>query len=122
MEEMTSLLVWGGLAHLVADWLLQTEWMVRHKVDLRHPAAWVHGTIHTLALLLFWPWPLALLVGLSHVLIDTRTPIRWWKRLVGKAAADPFSLLPQTLLVELWVDQVMHLVVLALVVWVAYGR
>lgn len=32
------MLVWGGLAHLVADWLLQTEWMVRHKADLRHPA------------------------------------------------------------------------------------
>ncbi len=81
LNLLTALLVWGGLAHLVADWLLQNEWMVRHKPDLRHPAGWVHGAIHTLALLLFWPWPLALLVGLSHVLIDTRTPIRWWKRL-----------------------------------------
>lgn len=119
---LTALLVWGGLAHLVADWLLQNEWMVQHKQDLRHPAGWVHGAIHSLALLLFLPWSLALLIGLSHVLIDTRLPVRWWKRLAGKAAADPRSLLPQTQMVELAVDQVLHLVVLAAVVWMAYGR
>ena len=122
MDQRTTLLVWGGLAHLVADWLFQTEWMVRHKADLRHPAGWVHGAIHALSLMLFWPWRLALIVGLSHLLIDTRKPIQWWKRLSGKAAADPCSLLPQTMLVELWVDQVMHLVVLAGLLWIVYSR
>lgn len=122
MNAATTLLIWGGVAHLIADWLLQNEWMVRHKQDLRHPAAWTHGVIHLAALCLVLPWPLALLISVSHVLIDTRKPIHWWKQLVGKAAADPQSLLPQTLLVEMWVDQVMHLVILAMVIWLVYGR
>jgi hypothetical protein len=116
MDTPTILFIWSGVAHLVADWLLQNEWMVRYKQDLRHPAAWVHGAIHTLALWLILPWPLALFVGISHVLIDTRKPIHWWKRLVGKTATGP-----PTQMVELWVDQVMHIVVLATVILVAYS-
>lgn len=100
----------------MADWLLQNEWMVRHKEDLRHPAAWVHGVIHFTALWLILPWMLALLIAISHVLIDTRKPIHWWKWLVGKTATGP-----QTTMVELWVDQVMHIVVLALVIVTVYG-
>lgn len=116
MDTPTSLFVWSGFAHLVADWLLQNEWMVRHKEDLRHPAAWVHGVIHFTALWLILPWMLALLIAISHVLIDTRKPIHWWKWLVGKTATGP-----QTTMVELWVDQVMHIVVLALVIVTVYG-
>ena len=121
MDTPTILFVWSSVAHLVADWLLQNEWMVRHKQDLRHPAAWVHGAVHAVVLWLILPWPLALLIGFSHVLIDTRRPIHWWRRLSGKATVDPQTLLPQTIMVELWVDQVIHLVVLAVVIVVAYG-
>ena len=121
MDAAVSLLVWGSIAHLVADWLLQNEWIVRHKQNLRHPAAWVHGAIHTLLLWLILPGLLALVVGLSHILIDTRKPILWWKRLAGKTAADPLSLLPQTIVVEIAIDQVLHITMLALVVWLVYG-
>ena len=32
-------------AHLVADWLLQNDWMALNKSNLRHPAGWaVAGT------------------------------------------------------------------------------
>ena len=120
MDAAVSLLVWGSIAHLVADWLLQNEWIVRHKQNLRHPAAWVHGAIHTLLLWLILPGLLALVVGLSHILIDTRKPILWWKRLAGKTA-DPLSLLPQTIVVEIAIDQVLHITMLALVVWLVYG-
>ena len=104
------------IAHLVADWLLQNEWMVQHKQSLRHPAAWVHGGIHTLALWFVLPWWLALLLGFTHMLIDTRKPMLWWKRLVGKTATGP-----QTLMVEMWVDQVLHITVLAAAILVVYG-
>lgn len=120
MNQLTTLLVWSSFAHLVADWLFQNEWMVRNKTNLRHPAAWVHGGIHVLALAFILPGSLALLIGFSHVLIDTRKPVQWWKRIVGKTAADPKSQLPQTLIVEIWVDQVMHVVVLAVVIYIAY--
>lgn len=120
MNQLTTLLVWSSFAHLVADWLFQNEWMVRNKTNLRHPAAWVHGAIHVLALCFVLPGSLALGIGFSHVLIDTRKPVQWWKQLVGKTAADPKSQLPQTLIVEIWVDQVMHVVVLAVVICIAY--
>jgi len=111
MQSATELLVWAVLAHLIADWLLQTDWMVRHKCDLRHPAGWVHGAVHALALVLVFAWPLALLIGFIHILIDTRRPLMWWKRLVGKTQNGP-----HTLMVEMWVDQVMHITVLGCVV------
>jgi hypothetical protein len=115
MQHTTLLFVWAVVAHLIADWLLQTDWMVQHKTSLRHPAAWVHGSIHVLALCFVVSWSLALLLGLTHILIDTRQPVLWWKRLVGKTAVGP-----QTLLVEIAVDQVIHALVLAAVIGVAY--
>ena len=47
-----ELTILGVGAHLVADWFLQNAWQAEHKVDLRHPAAWVHGACHLLCL---WP-------------------------------------------------------------------
>ena len=43
---MMTLLEKGLVAHLVADWLLQNDWMAVNKKDLRHPAGWVHALIH----------------------------------------------------------------------------
>lgn len=110
MQDVTVLLVWGIIVHLIADWLLQTEWMAAHKVDLRHPAAWAHSGIHTVGLILVFAWPIALLIGLSHLWIDTRKPLIWWMRMVKNV---PTGANHQT--VEIWVDQVMHITVLALV-------
>jgi len=108
MQEATNLLVWGIVIHLVADWLFQTNWMALYKSDLRHPAAWVHSGIHTLGLFLVFAWPLAVLIGLTHLLIDTRKPLIWWIRVIKHVPAD--DRLP---MVEIWLDQVMHITVLA---------
>jgi hypothetical protein len=110
MAEATSLLIWGLVIHLVADWLLQNEWMAVHKVDLRHPAAWVHSGIHTLGLGLVFTWPAALLIGCTHLLIDTRLPLLWWLRIIKQMPTKS-----EHLIVEIWVDQVMQITVLALV-------
>jgi len=115
MVEATVLLVWSVVVHLIADWLLQNDWMAVNKVDLRHAAAWVHSGIHTAGLCLVFSWPIALLIGLTHLLIDTRIPLLWWMRMikqVPKAARLP--------IVETWLDQVMHITVLAAVVLVRY--
>ncbi|MEZ4713407.1 MAG: DUF3307 domain-containing protein [Caldilineaceae bacterium] len=108
MQEATNLLVWGVVVHLIADWLLQTDWMASHKTNLRHSASWIHSGIHTIGLCAVFTWPLALVIGLTHLLIDTRQPLLWWMRVVKRIPPDshfPF--------VEVWLDQVMHIAVLA---------
>ena len=110
MQTATDLLVWGIVVHLVGDWLLQNDWMAFNKMSLRHPAAWVHGSIHTALLLLVFPWYAAIAIGFSHVLIDTRRPILWWMEHFKQMTVEG----PHVLLVEIWLDQVMHVVVLAI--------
>ena len=112
MFEPTDLLVWAIIAHLVADWPLQTDWMVVNKIYLRHPAAWVHGAVHLLFSAMVFPWHLALLIAFTHILIDTRVPIDWWMRVIKRMPRD----LPSSLTVEIWLDQVFHIMVLAFVV------
>lgn len=109
MQEATDLLVWSVVIHLVADWLLQNDWMALHKTNLRHPAAWAHSGIHTAGLCLIFTWPVALLIGLTHLLIDTRKPLFWWMRVIKQIPTE--SRFP---IVEIWLDQVMHITVLAL--------
>lgn len=106
----TESLVWGGLAHLAADFLLQNEWMAEHKVSLRHPAAWVHAGIHGAALALVFPPVAALLLAFSHLLVDTRVPLQWWRRVFGQTRnlENPVSLH-----VAIWSDQVLHLGLIA---------
>jgi hypothetical protein len=110
MQAATILLVWGVVVHLVVDWLLQNDWMALNKVDLRHPAAWVHSGIHTLGSLLVFAWPAALLIGVTHLLIDTRKPLFWWMRVIKQVPTA--TRLP---IVEIWLDQVMHITVIAAV-------
>lgn len=110
MSEPTELLLWGIIAHLIADWPLQTEWMAMHKHSLMHPASWVHSAIHLLLLLLVFPWYVAILIAVSHLLIDTRVPLRWWMRVVkGMPKTNP-----QTFVIEIGVDQVFHISVIAM--------
>lgn len=108
----TTLLVWAIVIHLIADWPLQTEWMAAHKSDLRHPAGWVHSAIHVALMLFVLPWPAALAVGVSHLLIDTRRPLNWWMAHV-KRMPTAAPLFPS---VELWMDQVFHIIALAVIV------
>jgi hypothetical protein len=104
----TGLMMWGLVAHLIADWPLQNDWMAsfkanrryRHRVGDgmimppgrpyttdawwdRHPAAYVHAGIHGLLLALVFGWVAAPL-ALAHLLIDTRWPVAKWSKLVGQ--------------------------------------
>ncbi|MFN8444100.1 MAG: DUF3307 domain-containing protein [Caldilineaceae bacterium] len=108
MHQATDLLVWGIIVHLVADWLLQTEWMATFKMNLRHPAAWVHSGIHTVGFCFIFIWPLAVLIGFTHLLIDTRKPLLWWMKVIKQMPADVHFPI-----VEVALDQVMHVTVVA---------
>ena len=78
-------------------------------MSLRHPASWVHGGIHTGLLLLIFPWYAAIAVGFTHMLIDTRKPTFWWMEHMKQMTVEG----PHVLLVEIWLDQVEHITVLA---------
>lgn len=176
----TDYLVWGALAHMIADWILQDDWMARNKactgrtepmparrsdvlpgrvlvdpddrrwvvrqadhgaldcatlclegrpVDecwaripdvvathtvrrparegWRHPASYVHATIHLVALLFVFPWAWALGIAVSHWFVDLRFALAWWRRAFGQTVEGPAALH-----VAVWGDQVVHLAVL----------
>ncbi|MFN2139963.1 MAG: DUF3307 domain-containing protein [Candidatus Promineifilaceae bacterium] len=105
-----DVLAWALFIHMFVDLPLQTEWMALNKTNLRHPAAYVHSGLHTLGLLFVFPWWLALSVGISHLLIDTRRPVAWW---VEHIKHMPYST-PMFADIEMWLDQVFHIVMIFL--------
>ena len=138
IADATGRLVWGALAHLIADWPLQNDWIAANKAkrrlrvvgrwhgeplihsDLpedvpvwdRHPAALVHAGIHTLAQVPVFGPRRAALIALAHLVIDTRTPVAWWRQFVGQTApaGGAYDIGAE---VAIWTDQVFHLAVLA---------
>ena len=105
----------GLVAHLVADWILQTDWMARNKVSLRHPAAWTHAATHAACLALALGWQAGLVLGFIHLLIDTRVPVAWWMRVFKKCDRAP-----EAGAIAIWLDQALHIVCIA--AWVALAR
>lgn len=103
----------GLIAHLVADWLLQNDWMALNKTNLRHPAGWVHALIHMVLLGLALGWAGGIALGLLHLVIDTGLPLTWWIRVFKKCDKAPHAAL-----IRLWTDQVIHIAAIA--AWVAY--
>ena len=99
------------VAHLVADWLFQNNWMAQHKHKLPHPAAWVHGAIHGLCLWWALDWRAGVVLGLVHMLIDTRIPLGWWMRTFKDSAE-----VPEARSIAVWADQVLHIATIA--IWI----
>lgn len=117
--KATDLFVWGFVAHMVVDWLLQNEWMALHKSSLRHPSAWVHGGLHLIGAWLVFPLWAALLLTATHLLIDTRVPLKWWRRTIGQTVEGPETLLFP---LSLWQDQAAHIACLAAVALIVAHR
>lgn len=136
--DVTGLLVWGALAHFIADWLLQNDWMARNKGARRvpdttfgslarwaegrvvvnsywwdrHPAAYVHAWIHGMLLIpVFGFWP-GVALALVHLIVDTRAPVVWWSRLIRQTqpSGDGYDV---GLEVRFWTDQVVHVATIA---------
>ncbi len=101
----------GLVAHLLADWVLQNDWMARNKTSLAHPAAWTHAGIHAVLLALALGWQAGLVLGFVHMLVDTRVPVAWWMRAFKKCTQAP-----EASSIALWLDQAIHILCIAL--WV----
>lgn len=58
------------LAHLIGDYLFQTQWMADNKTSRWSPAIW-HGITYTLPFIIITHSPFALLViCITHIIID----------------------------------------------------
>jgi hypothetical protein len=108
----TDYFVWGMLAHLVSDWLLQNHWMAQHKHSLKHEAAWVHAIIQTIGLLLVFPPLVALVLGVAHLLIDTRRPLNWWRVFYRQTTVDNGGHIGWHVMI--WGDQALHLLTIGI--------
>lgn len=105
----TELAFWGVTVHLFADWFLQNHWMSTYKSNLIHPAGWVHGAIHFAFLLLVFPPLWALVIACIHILIDTRRPLAWWRKVYRQTTTGDVALH-----VAIWQDQVAHWLIICL--------
>lgn len=113
----TDLLVWGTVAHLVADWFLQNDWQAVNKSNPRHVAGYVHAFAHVGCLAFVFPLPVAWLLGLSHWFIDLRTPLIWYRD--GMRQALPGN--PFADHVKIWQDQVAHVLFIAVAAYAVAG-
>lgn len=115
------------IGHLVADWLLQNDWIARNKQRRwANSAIFVHCTVYTLTLLatlwLFRPdfddstkyLVFGAVTFLSHWLIDAGALAARWRAWLRQTRSN---------FVQVMADQTLHvLVIAALVVWVTAGR
>jgi len=106
---VVALFIHGLIAHLVADWFLQNDWMANNKKNPRSAAGYVHAAIHLALLVLVFPFAVALAVAFVHWLIDLRTPLYWWRRSY-RQTKDPNN--PVYIPFSMWQDQAAHIVVL----------
>jgi hypothetical protein len=96
------------VAHLIADWILQNDWMVRNKMSLRHPASWIHSGIQGICLGVALGWMAGLVLGALHLFIDTRIPLAWWIRVFKKSEDSP-----DAGTISIGVDQTLHILCIA---------
>ena len=92
------------MLHLIGDWILQNEWMSVNKIRLSHPAAWIHAGIHALLLGFVFGWLGGVVLGVLHMLVDTRVPIRWWSKVFKKCEQSP-----DISILLIGCDQVLHI-------------
>jgi uncharacterized membrane protein len=113
------------VAHLVADWLLQTEWQALNK-DHNFLALFSHIGIYSLVILAvlvanfgFWNGAVYLVVGLialTHGFIDRRKPVIWFMKTFRLMVERPSN---QVLVLA--VDQTFHILLLAIAVLILSG-
>lgn len=109
-----GIFVFASLAHFIFDFCLQNEWIANNKHNVRHPAGYVHSLIMTIPMLFFFPLWAAILIGVTHFIIDTRAPIKWWMNLMRNNLPNE----PWFLYVAITVDQIWHVTIIAILAFI----
>lgn len=114
-----SLFAWCVIAHFVGDFLFQTGYEARNKAEgrflnlalLTHVAKYTGAFVMLcLAGLIAWPW--LILIFVSHTLIDRRWPVIAWRRHIN---GDGPEAIQSTFWLTIVIDQIFHLIVLAII-------
>lgn len=120
-----TLFEWLLIGHFIGDWAFQSEWMVRHKQDaLFNRAIFFHCGVYTVVLLVVLGLSVQFalpagdffifgaVVYLSHWLIDATNAAYYWMNVFQQS---------NVLFVRIVVDQIFHLLILALLVQFLLG-
>ncbi len=113
----TDLLVWGAAVHMAVDWLTQNEWIAENKHRLGHPSGYVHATGHAAGQALVFPPPYAAVLGVAHLIVDTREPMKLWGKVVSQPEEGATAVS-----VQIWRDQVAHVGFIAFAAMIADAR
>jgi hypothetical protein len=120
-----DIFTWLLLGHLLGDWVLQNDWMVKGKKQgLLNPAGMIHFAIYTLTLMsILWLvgginrqpvfyLALGLTIFVPHWLVDATNVVERWMNFYGQTKVE---------IVRIMVDQTLHLLALALLVILFWG-
>lgn len=92
MQEIAVAIALCGMAHMVGDYLIQSDWMAQEKTRRWWPAI-AHGVTYTLPFVLVTQSPAALVViAGTHVVIDRYRLARhvvWFKNQLAPFAFRP---------------------------------
>ncbi len=113
------------IAHLLGDYLFQTEYEALNKAQgsFFNRPLWQHVATYTACFvpLCIWvhlPWLSLVAIAGSHAFFDRRWPIIWWrKNIMGNS--------PESITEQFWltimVDQIFHILVLTVLVIFSRG-
>jgi len=105
------------LWHFFTDFCLQNEWMANNKHNVKHLAGYVHALIITVPMFLCFAWWIPPIIGITHFIIDTRIPIKWWMSVMRKNLPNEPWYHPAAITV----DQIWHIVVLFCMVYLNWA-
>lgn len=109
ITDATYRLVWGIVAHLIADWLFQNAWMAENK-RLLHPAMFIHAVIHGIFMTPFFTLRAVIALTILHAVVDTRIPLFLWQKLIKQTVEGELATH-----VSIWADQTIHIAVIAVI-------
>lgn len=102
-------------AHLIGDYILQTDWMALNKKQKTIPAL-VHVLLYCAPFVFcsLEPWQI-LLIGIQHFIQDRTNFVIWFMKIKGskKFASGPCA--PWSIIVT---DNVLHILWIGFVIWV----
>lgn len=113
-------LEWLVAAHVMGDWILQTEWQSANKAKGKflNAALMSHCLVYALCFV-----PVFLLLGISawwltlifwsHAVLDRRRFVVWWLRKVKRISQETIDQAPW---LRALTDQMMHVLVLVLII------
>ena len=115
------------LSHLIGDWLIQSEYEALNKAlgKFLNRALWMHCFKYTLCFVpVIWLakenlWWLTLVLG-SHLIIDRRFPVIWWRLHICHCSPEAIQ---KTFWITVVVDQVFHFLIIMILFFAnVYGQ